>query len=30
MALDPEVHGMAPAPLPSVPLQLMLESEPSL
>jgi hypothetical protein len=30
MALDDVFHGMAPAPLPSLPLQLVLESEPSL
>ena len=30
MALEAAVHGMAPAPLVSLPLQLMLVSEPSL
>src|SRR4029079_3314529 len=30
MALCAGTHGMAPAPLPSLPLQLLVESEPSV
>src|SRR5580698_2017213 len=30
IALDDAFHGMAPVPLPSLPLQLLPESEPSL
>jgi hypothetical protein len=30
IALEVVFHGMAPLPFPSLPLQLMLESEPSL
>jgi hypothetical protein len=30
IALEDEFHGIAVVPLPSVPLQLLLESEPSV